>query len=260
MYDTIYRFHFAEELPENWNCAPDILSLCSLDRSFLFPGNRFFHSLNINLSFGMCNLVSWLSQKSLADLIYTCNSGEQVHILACLSACKQDTSSLKKAAAISENGTGHSPKKEHGNTENRNNTVSGEGELSTSGEEQLDDVSDGESLIQKEVLKKQTSLLLQKFENSHFFVRISASDDPLWCKRSSSKNSPDTSNANNEKGSTITCEGSTLSSISTVIDRGNFDSNVSGGVARDSVKCRALPNGDIVVCVIKVGNYDCAFN
>ncbi|KAI5416917.1 hypothetical protein KIW84_041789 [Lathyrus oleraceus] len=42
------------ELPENWNHEPDIQSLRSLDRSFFFPA-------------------------------------EQVHILACLSACKQDT-------------------------------------------------------------------------------------------------------------------------------------------------------------------------
>jgi len=205
----------------------------------------------------MCNLVSWLSQKSLADLIYTCNSGEQVHILACLSACKQDTSLFKIAAAISENGTGHNPMKENGNTENINNTMSGEGELSTGDEQQLDDVSDVENLLEKEGLKKQTSILLQKFENSHFFVRISESDDLLWSKTSSSEN---TSNANNEKGSKITSEGSTLSSICAVIDKGNFDSNVSGGVARNSAKCGALPNGDIVVCVIKVGKYDCGFN
>lgn len=207
----------------------------------------------------MCNLVSWLSQKSWADLIYTCNSGEQVHILACLSACKQDTSSFKVIAATSENGVGHSPKKENGNIENRNNSVSGEGELGTSGEEQLGEVSDGESHLQKEALKKQTSLLLHKFENSHFFVRISESDDPLWSKRSSSENFSNSSNSNNEKASTIKSEGTSPSSISAVIDRGNFDSNVSSGVARNSVKCCALPNGDIVVCVIKVWKYDCAF-
>lgn len=27
-----------KELPEKWDCAPDIQSLCSLDRSFLIPG------------------------------------------------------------------------------------------------------------------------------------------------------------------------------------------------------------------------------
>ncbi|TKY69729.1 hypothetical protein E2542_SST06011 [Spatholobus suberectus] len=206
-----------KELPENWNCAPDIQSLCSLDRSFLFPG-------------------------------------EQVHILACLSACKQDTSSFKVAAATSENGIGHRAKKENGNIENRNNSVSGEGELSTSGEEKLEDVSDGESLLQKEVLKKQTALLLQKFENSHFFVRISEFDDPLWSKRSSSDKFSKSSGANNEKASTIKSKGTALSSISAIIDRGNFDSNVSSGVARNSVKCCALPSGDIVVLLqVNVG-------
>lgn len=222
-YSTLQNKHFdvaeeegwitipCKELPENWNCAPDIQSLCSLDRSFLIPG-------------------------------------EQVHILACLSACKQDTSSFKVAPVTSENGVGHSPKKENGNIENKNNSVSGEGELGTSGEEQLGEVSDGicESHLQKEDLKKQTALLLHKFENSHFFVRISESDDPLWSKRSSSENFSKSSDANNEKASTIKSKGTSPSSISAVIDRGNFDSNVSSGVARNSVKCCALPNGDIV--------------
>ncbi|XP_027914221.1 uncharacterized protein LOC114173804 isoform X2 [Vigna unguiculata] len=173
-----------------------------------------------------------------------------VHQIYCLCALlivpffSLDTSLFKIAAAISENGTGHNPMKENGNTENINNTMSGEGELSTGDEQQLDDVSDVENLLEKEGLKKQTSILLQKFENSHFFVRISESDDLLWSKTSSSEN---TSNANNEKGSKITSEGSTLSSICAVIDKGNFDSNVSGGVARNSAKCGALPNGDIVV-------------
>lgn len=157
-----------------------------------------------------------------------------------------DTSSFKVAPVTSENGVGHSPKKENGNIENKNNSVSGEGELGTSGEEQLGEVSDGESHLQKEDLKKQTALLLHKFENSHFFVRISESDDPLWSKRSSSENFSKSSDANNEKASTIKSKGTSPSSISAVIDRGNFDSNVSSGVARNSVKCCALPNGDIV--------------
>ncbi|XP_020216149.1 uncharacterized protein LOC109799908 isoform X3 [Cajanus cajan] len=165
-----------------------------------------------------------------------------------------DTSSFKVAAATSENDTGHSPKKENGTIENRNNAVSGEGELGTSVEEQLEDVSDGESLVQKEILKKQTALLLQKFENSHFFVRISESNDPLWSKRSSSEVVSNSSDANNGKASTIKSEETSLSSISAVIDRGSFDSNVSGGVARNSVKCCALPNGDIVVLLqVNVG-------
>ncbi|KAI5437607.1 hypothetical protein KIW84_023644 [Lathyrus oleraceus] len=33
------------ELPENWNHEPDIQSLRSLDRSFLFPGYTDYHSI-----------------------------------------------------------------------------------------------------------------------------------------------------------------------------------------------------------------------
>ena len=202
------------------------------------------------------------------DLLFICNSGEQVHILACLSACKQDTEIItpfKVAAVMSKNGIGHSPEKENGNIENRNNSVSGEGQLSSSSQEQKEenltkakadhpaDVSAGESLLRMEDHKRQTALLLQKFENSHFFVRISESDEPLWSKRGSSEKS-NSAETNDLKASTIGTKDTAknMSSISAIIDRGNYDANISGGVARNSVKCFALPNGDIVVCGIKL--------
>ncbi|CAL0315155.1 unnamed protein product [Lupinus luteus] len=199
-----------KELPENWNEMPDMQSLCSLDRSFLFPG-------------------------------------EQVHILACLSACKQDTETItpfKVAAVMRKDGTGHSPEDETGNIENRNNSVSGEGELSTNGEEQTEDVYHSESLLKTEAHERQTALLLQKFENSHFFVRISESSEPLWFK----KGSPETFS------STIKVKENSLSSTCAFIDRGNFDATISGGAARNSAKYCALPNGDIVVLLqVNVG-------
>ncbi|XP_058777250.1 uncharacterized protein LOC131651609 isoform X1 [Vicia villosa] len=201
-----------KELPENWDREPDIQSLRPLDRSFLLPG-------------------------------------EQVHILACLSACKQDTQitpPFEVAAMTSKNGRGQSSEKESGSIENRNNLVSGEEELSTSGEEQPADVFDGDSL-HMEVHKRQTALLLQKFENSHFFVRISESNEPLWSKRSSVESFSNSSETHSLKAPTIKTKDNALPSIGTVIDKGNFDATVCGGTARNSVKCFALPNGDIVV-------------
>ncbi|XP_061342416.1 uncharacterized protein LOC133288627 [Gastrolobium bilobum] len=222
-----------KELPENLDHASDIQSLHSLDRSFLFPG-------------------------------------EQVHILACLSACKQDTEIItpfKVAAVMSKNGIGHGSEKENGNVENGNSSVSGEGHLSSSGQGQDEenpakaksdhsaDVSTGESLLRMEVHKRKTALLLQKFKNSHFFVRISESDEPLWSKRGSSEKF-NSSETNDQKISTdgITETEKNVPSISAVIDRANFDATISGGVARNSVKCCALPNGDIVVLLqVNVG-------
>ncbi|KAE9598005.1 hypothetical protein Lalb_Chr16g0392581 [Lupinus albus] len=223
-----------KELPENWNHVSDIQSLRNLDRSFLFPG-------------------------------------EQVHILACLHACRQDTEIItpfKVAAVMNKNGIGHSPQKENGNIENRNNSVSEEWQLRNSSQEPKEDnlsktkmdhpanVSDGESLLRMEVQKRQTALLLQKFENSHFFVRISESDEPLWSKRGSSEKLPNSSEMNGEKASTVGLKETekNMSSISAVIDRGNFDATVSGGAARNSVKSCALPNGDILVLLqVNVG-------
>lgn len=41
----------------------------------------------------------------------------------------------------------------------------------------------------------------------------------------------------------------------TISDKGVFDGNTSGGVARDVVKCYSLQNGDIVVCFEGFFNY-----
>ncbi|KAG4377473.1 hypothetical protein AAZX31_18G117400 [Glycine max] len=221
-----------KELPENWNHVSDMQSLRSLDRSFLFPG-------------------------------------EQVHILACLSACKQDTEIItpfKVAAVMSKNGMGHSSDKENGNVENRNDSVSGEGQLSPSKQEQKEDklekvktdhpadASAGESLLRMEVHKRQTALLLEKFESSHFFARISESDEPLWSKRGSSEKSYSELNGQRISSFEIKDTAKNASSISAVIDRANFDATISGGVARNSVNCCALPNGDIVVLLqVNVG-------
>ncbi|KAI9111778.1 hypothetical protein K1719_017468 [Acacia pycnantha] len=204
-----------KELPENWNQVPDIQSLRSLDRSFLFPG-------------------------------------EQVHIVACLSACNWDTEIItpfKVAAVMSKNGLGLSPEKENGDVENRNKLVSGLGEMSPNGHDHPTDVSAGESLLRMEDHRRQTALLLQKFENSHFFVRIAESDEPLWSKKGSSE-------ANGQMALTVGTKESTenVSTVCAVIDRGNFDANMSGGLARSSVKCCALPNGDILVLLqVNVG-------
>ncbi|KAK4261177.1 hypothetical protein QN277_004214 [Acacia crassicarpa] len=204
-----------KELPENWNQLPDIQSLRSLDRSFLFPG-------------------------------------EQVHIVACLSACNLDTEIItpfKVAAVMSKNGLGLSPEKENGDIENRNKLVSGLGELSPNGHDHPTDVSAGESLLRMEDHRRQTALLLQKFENSHFFVRIAESDEPLWSKKGSSE-------AKGQMALTVGTKESAenVSTVCAVIDRGNFDANMSGGLARSSVKCCALPNGDILVLLqVNVG-------
>ncbi|CAL0313160.1 unnamed protein product [Lupinus luteus] len=214
-----------KELPQNWNHVSDIHSLRPLDRSFLFPG-------------------------------------EQVHILACLSACSQDTEIItpfKVAAAMNRNSIAHSPQKQNGNIENTNYSVSHECQFSINSQEpktktdRPPNISDGESLLKVEVQKRQTASLLQKFENSHFFVRISESDEPLWSKRGSSENSSET---NGENASTVGLKEpeKNISSISAVIDKGNFDATVSGGAARNSVKSCALPNGDILVLLqVNVG-------
>ncbi|KAL5553950.1 hypothetical protein UlMin_041351 [Ulmus minor] len=206
-----------KDLPDNWNEASDIKSLRTLDRTFVFPG-------------------------------------EQVHILACLSACKQDTEIItpfKIAAVMSKNGMGKSPNKQNGDAEN------GKGEMSPSGQdidqkgeklskEKSDpkkDVSTGESLLRMEDHKRQTEILLQRFEKSHYFVRIAESDEPLWAK----KNTPNKSSEVSQMESGTQKTAKDVSRSNAIIDKGNFDPTVSGGAARNTVKCCSLSNGDLVV-------------
>lgn len=175
--------------------------------------------------------------------------------MACLSACKQDTlftAPFEVAATTSKNGIDHSHEKESGSIENRHNLVSEEGELSTSGEEQPGDIFYGDSLRHREVHKRQIAPLLQKFENSHFFVRISESNEPLWSRRNSLEKNSSSSETNNQKVSIIKTKETAFPSTGAVIDRGNFDATTCGGTARNFVKCFALQNGDIVVCTIKL--------
>lgn len=188
--------------------------------------------------------------------------GEQVHVLACLSACKQDTEIITpfKVAAVIRSSRAHSPDPKNGNLEDKMKAVAGEGvnpghqnvngngEKST--EEKFDlqtEISASESFLRMEDHRRQTETILQKFKNSHFFVRIAESNESLWSKKRALEALFERSNTDDYKNTAKTTEKNT-SCATAVIDQGNFDANASGGVARDSVKCCSLPNGDIVVC------------
>ncbi|XVF86005.1 hypothetical protein PTKIN_Ptkin17bG0166000 [Pterospermum kingtungense] len=221
---------FVEDLPDDWNHAPDIRSLRSLDRSFVFPG-------------------------------------EQVHILACLSACNQETEIItpfKVAAVMSKNGKRRGTEKQNGNMEGETNSVSRGEEVSPNGsimdqngenleKEKIDpakDVSASESFLRMEDHRRQTETLLKRFKNSHFFVRIAESGEPLWSKKGASGTAPKPFEMDNQQSNTA----KNMSSLNAVIDRGNFDANVSSGAARDTVKCCSLSSGDIVVLLqVNVG-------
>ncbi|XP_037492075.1 uncharacterized protein LOC105649777 isoform X2 [Jatropha curcas] len=215
------------ELPDDWNNATDIHSLRSLDRSFVFPG-------------------------------------EQVHVLACLSAYKQDTEIItpfKVAAVMSKNGIGQSPEKQNGSVKEGTRVSPGEGEVSSDGQavdqngkepskQDIDPqkyISASESFLRMEDQKRQTETLLQKFRNSHFFVRIAEAGESLWSKKGASGPKSSEIEGQNYTVNEAKTSANNKSRLGALIDRGNFDANLSGGAARNSVSCCSLPNGDIVV-------------
>ncbi|KAE8682986.1 protein TWIN LOV 1-like isoform X1 [Hibiscus syriacus] len=225
-----------KDLPDDWNHAPDIRSLRSLDRSFVFPG-------------------------------------EQVHVLACLSACNQETEIItpfKVAAVMSKNGKRKAARKQIGNMEGETNPVPEGGDVSLTGavmdqngdnleKDKIDpakDVSASESFLRMEDHIRQTETRLKRFKNSHFFVRIAESGEPLWSKKGASRTASELSEMDSQQSIANETK-NTSNNISTqnaVIDRGSFDANVSGGVARDAIKCCSLSNGDIVVLLkVNVG-------
>ena len=191
--------------------------------------------------------------------------GEQVHILACLSACKEDAEIItpfKVAAMMSKNGFGKSPEKQNGSMEDCKGETRPGGRDANENAEKLSsgkigtkkNVSDGESLFRMEDHKRQTELLLQRFEKAHYFVRIAESDEPLWSKKSASSQSSGSSEMDGQSSADSESQKSAkaASRLNAVIDKGNFDPAVSGGAARNTVRCCSLSNGDIVVRVIKL--------
>ncbi|CAI0386750.1 unnamed protein product, partial [Linum tenue] len=219
-----------KELPDEWNSSPNIHSLRSLDRSFVFPG-------------------------------------EQVHIIACLSASDRDTETItpfKVAAVMCKNGIGQSPERQNGNVNDRNHV---EGEINDSdqvtgqdGDDSLLQKSDpkavvsaSESILRMEDHKRQTETLLHRFKNSHFFVRIAESDEPLWSKKAGQNRELADIDGQSSFGSGT---GKAKTHLNALIDKGNFDANVAGGAARNSVNCWSLSNGDIVVLLqVNVGTH-----
>ncbi|KAG8073503.1 hypothetical protein GUJ93_ZPchr0006g40765 [Zizania palustris] len=222
-----------KELPDNWNDISDMVQLQPLDRHFLFPG-------------------------------------EQVHIVACLSASKQDThviSPFRIAAVMSKNGNSlqHSTNKPNPITKNGDtNGTNGENgsqvveddmqsvELNSEMSPSKEDISETESLLRLEDHKQQIESMLRKFEKSNFFVRIAESDEPLWSKKrlAASKILEEQSYSDSQENNKI----SRSNAYNTISDKGIFDGSTSGGVARDTARCYALQNGDIVVILqVNVG-------
>lgn len=175
--------------------------------------------------------------------------GEQVHILACLSACTEETEVItpfKVAAVMSKNGFGRTPEKENRQMEDEHIDSTPEKTVPEK------DVTNGELLFRMEDQKRKTEVLLHRFEKSHYFVRIAESGDPLWSKKGDLNPSTD-SEGEGEKSVADEAKKTAkdASQLNAVIDKGSFDPALTGGAARNTVKCCSLSNGDLVVRVMK---------
>ncbi|XP_042408561.1 uncharacterized protein LOC121997945 [Zingiber officinale] len=219
-----------KELLDNWHEAADIQQMRSLDRSFVFPG-------------------------------------EHIHILVCLSAHKREPEIItpfRVAAVMAKNGKSNPNKVKPVETNEKiSSSISLNGVVSnTAGETSdqnaennghssgvsspKDDISAAENL-RMEFHKQQTEDILESFRNSNFLVRIAEADEQLWSRKNTSSSMiPELVGGRSySDGGLKSIPKSNFFSV--VVDKGRFDGNTSGGVARDTARCYSLSNGDIVV-------------
>ncbi|KAL0908816.1 hypothetical protein M5K25_023324 [Dendrobium thyrsiflorum] len=227
---------------DDWFRASNVQQLHSLDRSFVF-------------------------------------SGEQLHLLVCLSTTKHDEEAITPfivSGVMSKNENSTQFTKHQNEVSCSTSSVRGQVNdndmltinagpseckdqtLSPSDMGPEQDVTVTKSLLQKEEHKLRLETLLEKFRCSNFFVRIAESDEPLWSKRfpveSSSTKSEMAGGIFHAKDGAPRKESCNF--LSAIIDQGSFDFSASGGVARD-VRCYSLSSGDIVVLLqvnVAVGN------
>ncbi|CAN8258955.1 unnamed protein product [Cochlearia groenlandica] len=218
-----------KEIPDNWSESVDIRSLRSLDRSFVFPGEQI-------------QILACLSQSNGGSEIST-----PFKVAEVMSRTGESKVSYNEVRDMSDEAS--TPPSRDGETSPDDLFASDNGgslDKESSSSEKA--VPDGESALRMEDHKRRTEDLLSRFEKSHFFVRIAESGEPLWSKKSSLVSDTEI----DEKRKT----GKRRPCVSAFVDRGDFDPNVVGGVARSRAKCCALPNGDIVVS-LQVFIVDC---
>ncbi|KAI0498917.1 hypothetical protein KFK09_019815 [Dendrobium nobile] len=184
----------------------------------------------------------WLEASDILELRHLDRSfvffGEQLHILVCLSATEQHEQIITpfKVAAVMSRNDSSAPNRMHHN---------GISEKMDSEQE----ITVTKSLLQKEGHKQQIETLLERFRRSNFFVRLAESDEPLWSKKYLAESS--STKLETAGGILHSNYGASKQEyhdlLSTVIDQGSFDCSASGGVARDTIRCYSLSNGDIVV-------------
>lgn len=210
----------SEEPTDNCKEVPQMTSLLSLDRFFVFPG-------------------------------------EEVHMLACLSVnelLKENSTPFKDADMMAKDSSGNDTEKQNRIVGKQIDSVLqrvdgvSDAKYMTHSDNLINHASDGLAAVRSEGHMRPTDKLLQRFESSHFFVRIAESDEALWSKRYS-----EASDKSKLSEQDLSIENLILpkhaekrSSSNVIVDRGHLDFYNSGGVSRSAAKSYALPNGDMV--------------
>lgn len=208
----------SRELPVDWHAHGNMASLMDLDRGFVFPGERV--SIVVYVSSHDPSMPEIITPFRVAAMMEKVNQRQEEDIKSSTTSASHD--SLE---------------------------ASGEGQKKDLVAKELHGKSAvGGMVLMTEEHKNRSAALLHMFQSSHFFTRISGTEEQVWKKGKISDQA--TEELDDGTISTSSSEQKRFTEIAEpvpiVIEGGDFDPRNAGGVARNA-RCYSFDNGDVAV-------------
>uniref|UniRef100_A0A7I4BA18 Uncharacterized protein n=1 Tax=Physcomitrium patens TaxID=3218 RepID=A0A7I4BA18_PHYPA len=231
---------FPFELSENWYEAPNVASLLTLDRPFIFPGEQLHIILHISVHHPAESSI--ITPFKIAAAI---EKGSQYEDYGSDSVQDSTESSQEN---LQELGKIKTPKSAKSSLKGKwfNTTPGGNLVAITEWlDEQQSEDDDGSSESQK----RRTALLLESFQKSHFHVKVGKRADGIATKPKDGVGRPEQSeeDLSDEDGPDTDSPGTAYGCKPVVTEDGKFEPFTTGGLARGATSCWSLRNGDVVV-------------
>ncbi|KAG0616316.1 hypothetical protein M758_5G105200 [Ceratodon purpureus] len=224
-----------QALSEDWYEAPNVSSLLSLDRPFIFPGEQFHVIIHISVHHPEASGII-TPFKVAAAIDKGSQSGDHGSDSQSPHSYQENLDSAKiktpKSAKSSLKGKWF-------------NTTPGGNLVAVS--EWLDEPQSEDNVAPSESQKRRTAMLLESFQNSHFHVKIGKRADGTAIKLQDAVGKPEQLGLSDEEGSDRENPATAHGCRPVVTEDGKFEPLSAGGLARGSTSCWSLQNGDVVV-------------
>ncbi|KAH7277011.1 hypothetical protein KP509_39G030300 [Ceratopteris richardii] len=200
------------ELPETWRAKGDVSLLMNMDRGFVFPGECM--SIVVYVS---------LHDPSMPEII------TPFRVAAMLEKINVNGKGNSKISSLSTSQDAMDTKLDEEKQHSTDKVDFPQNSLTA-----------GRKVFTVEENKDRKAALLHAFQNSHFFAKISETDEQILKAEEIDDAALSTSSSEHKKSF------ESVEPVPVVMEGGDFDSRYAGGVAR-SATCYSLENGDIAV-------------